>query len=279
MIKLGCIYYIYCKESNKGYVGQTSTPTPEKRYKSHCCRSKSAKSSFALYNAMKKHGIEAFTVETLCIVPIDSLSRMEAYWAEQMETYIWDSPGGYNMIWCGDTPRLGIFHSEESKEKMSKIQKGKIVSEETKKKQSEAAKGKIVSEETKKKLSEVFKNMSEETKKKMIEGNKNRKKPLPRTVEHREKMSNIMKKKWEEGTSPILKALEAQKSNEYKEKAKAILTERNKSKEHIEKTRAFHIGRKRSEETCRKISEARKASFAKKKALLEKSNLDNNTSN
>ena len=279
MTKLGCIYYIYCKESNKGYVGQTSTPTPEKRYKSHCCRSRSAKTSFALYNAMKKYGIEAFTVETLCIIPIDSLSRMEAYWAEQMETYIWDLPGGYNMIWCGDTPRLGILHSEESKEKMSKIQKGKIVSEETKKKQSEAAKGRIVSEETKKKLSDAFKNMSEDTKNKMIEGNKNRKKPPPRTVEQCEKMSNIMKKKWEEGTSPILKALEAQQTDEYKQKIKTLLTERNKSAEHIQKTKAFHIGRKRSEETCKKISEARKASFAKKKALLGESNLDSNMSN
>ena len=277
MTKLGCIYYIYCKESNKGYVGQTSTPTPEKRYKSHCCRSRSAKTSFALYNAMKKYGIEAFTVETLCIIPIDSLSRMEAYWAEQMETYIWDSPGGYNMIWCGDTPRLGILHSEESKEKMSKIQKGKIVSEETKKKQSEAAKGRIVSEETKQKLANanIGKKRSEASKEKQSKSNIGSK----RSEETKKKQSEAAKKLWDEGKSPILKALEAQQTDNFRERVKAILTERNKSEEHIQKTKAFHTGRKRSEETCKKISEARKASFAKKKALLNSSILDINNDN
>jgi group I intron endonuclease len=264
MTRLSCIYYIHCKETNKGYVGQHNEVSPIKRFKSHIQQAKRNKPERmgVLHHAINKYGQESFTIETLCVVPEEAISRMEEYWAEQLGTYTWDYPGGYNMIWCGDTTRTGFKASEE-----------------TKKKQSEAAKGRIVSEETKKKLSEAFKNMSEETKNKMIAGNKNRKKPPPRTVEHREKMRSIMKKKWEEGTSPILKALEAQKSNEYKEKAKAILTERNKSAEQIQKARAFHIGRKRSEETCRKISEARKASFAKKKALLGESLIDINNGN
>lgn len=256
--KVGCIYYIHCKDTNKGYVGQHNEVSPIKRFKSHIHQAKRNKIMGVLHHAINKYGQESFTIETLCVVPKEAVSRMEEYWAEQLGTYVWDYPGGYNMIWCGDTSRTGFKASEE-----------------TKKKQSEAAKGRIVSEETKKKLSDAFKNMSEDTKNKMIEGNKNRKKPPPRTVEQREKISNIMKKKWEEGTSPILKALEAQQTDEYKEKVKAILTERNKSEEHIKKTRAFHIGRKRSEETCKKISEARKASFAKKKALLNASIIDN----
>jgi hypothetical protein len=49
-----------------------------------------------------KHGRESFKFETLCVVPRNRLNDMECYWAEQLETYIWDNPGGYNMVWCGN---------------------------------------------------------------------------------------------------------------------------------------------------------------------------------
>jgi group I intron endonuclease len=265
MSNLGCIYYIYCKESGKGYVGQHNQIKPDERFRAHRQRAKSAKSSFALYNAMKKYGLEKFTVETLCVVPFESLSRMEAYWAEQLETYIWDIPGGYNMIWCGDEPRRGILHTKEAKEKMSKAQKGKFVSEETKQKQSLALKGLVKSDEHRKKLAEanMGKIRTEESKKKQAESNKGTK----RSEECKQKQSGTAKKLWEEGRSPIIAALQAQQTNEFKEKRKKLLIERNKSDEQKQKTIAFHTGRKRSEETCRRISEARKASFARKKEL------------
>lgn len=54
---------------------------------------------------MRKHGIENFKIEILCTAPLESLDNMEAYWAEQLETYIWDfplfHPRGYNAYWCG----------------------------------------------------------------------------------------------------------------------------------------------------------------------------------
>jgi len=68
-----------------------------------------------------------------------------------------------------------LFHSQETKAKMSLAHKGnhnmkgKKHSEETKRKMRLAHKGRIVSEETKKKMSLSKQNMSEETKKRMKE--------------------------------------------------------------------------------------------------------------
>jgi hypothetical protein len=67
--------------------------------------------------------------------------------------------------------------SEETRRKLSEVQKGKILSEETRRKLSEVHKGKTPSEETRRKMSEAHKgntyclgkNHSEETKKKMSE--------------------------------------------------------------------------------------------------------------
>jgi hypothetical protein len=75
---------------------------------------------------------------------------MEAYFAEQYSCYIWDTPGGYNMVWCGgskiarsgikmpDTTRVAILasrtgskHTIESKQRMSAALKGRILSPET----------------------------------------------------------------------------------------------------------------------------------------------------
>lgn len=248
MSNLGCIYYIHCKETNKGYVGQHNEVSPIKRFKSHIQQAKRGKNKGVLHHAINKYGQESFTIETLCVVPKEAISRMEEYWAEQLGTYVWDNPGGYNMIWCGDTSRTGFKASEETKQKQSSSMKGKAKSEEHRQKLREANIGKI---------------RTEESKKKQAESNKGTK----RSEECKAKQSERAKKLWEEGNSPIIAALQAQKTDEYKEKVKKLLTERNKSDEQKQKTIAFHTGRKRSEETCRKISEARKASFARKKAL------------
>jgi hypothetical protein len=113
---LGCIYYIYCKETNKGYVGQSVHADHKIRYVKHW--EKSSKKTI-LRNAMKKYGYDAFTTQSLCIVPHSALNNMEAYWAEQLETYIWDTPGGYNMVMCGIGGTFGLKHTDETKLKMS----------------------------------------------------------------------------------------------------------------------------------------------------------------
>lgn len=111
----------------------------------------------------------------------------------------------------------GIVHSAETREKLSKLSKGKIITEEQKKKLSESAKKRPSpsaetrqkiseagrrrkhSEETKKKMSETRKgkpgySQSEETKAKLREIAKQRKPQSPETLE---KIRNTMKLHWE----------------------------------------------------------------------------------
>jgi len=68
-----------------------------------------------------------------------------------------------------NNPMYGRKHSEETRKKLSEVNKGKKHSEESKKKMSEVQKGKKVSEETRKRMSEANKGRkhSEESKKKM----------------------------------------------------------------------------------------------------------------
>jgi group I intron endonuclease len=118
---LGCIYLITCSVTGTMYVGQTIHPFIEDRYDEHLYAAFVRKTRTYLYNAMRKYGPDAFKPELLCEVPYESLDRMEAYWAEQLCTYIWDSPGGYNMVWCGERGRRGIRHTEEAKAKMRRV--------------------------------------------------------------------------------------------------------------------------------------------------------------
>jgi group I intron endonuclease len=118
---LGCIYLIICLATGKMYVGQTIHPFIDDRFDEHLYAALVRKTKTYLYNAIRKYGPDAFTIELLCAVPYESLDTMEAYWAEQLTTYIWDSPGGYNMVWCGEHGRRGIRHTEEAKAKMRKV--------------------------------------------------------------------------------------------------------------------------------------------------------------
>jgi len=71
----------------------------------------------------------------------------------------------------------GYKHTEETKRKMSKALKGRVISEQQKRKVSEVHKGKIVSKETRCKMSEAHKGkkFSEEHKRKMSEVQKGKK--------------------------------------------------------------------------------------------------------
>ena len=224
----GCIYYIHCKETNKGYVGQHCLPSPERRWREHWTYMN--RYDLPLYYAFRKYGRDAFTIETLCVVPLEALGRMEMYWAEQFETYVWDTPGGYNAVWCGDNSRLGITATPETCEKLSKSLKEYFTDPEARKRRSEASKETWENNpEARKKWNESMKNVwsdtdvrlklskcmtkrfenlderkktSEATKKamanplirnKVIASNKNR--PLP-GLETRNKHSKSMKEQW-----------------------------------------------------------------------------------
>ena len=137
----GCIYLIKCIENGKGYIGQYAKPSPTSRWTRHM-RDAEKGVNYMLHQAIRKYGVNKFTIETLCICPKESLGNMESYYAEQFETYCWDTPGGYNMVYCGNQPRLNIKNTPEMNSKISKANKGHTKSPETCSKISEAKKGK-----------------------------------------------------------------------------------------------------------------------------------------
>jgi group I intron endonuclease len=157
----GCIYLITNTHNGHKYVGQFKGTNPEKRFKEHICSSKKGSRSI-LHNSMRKYGYESFKIETLCNCPYASLNNLEAYYAEIYGTYIWDIPGGYNMVWCGGASfaRIGAKLNDETKLKISKKAKGRIITQEQRAKISETLTGRIGNKKTdeqRKKASERMK--------------------------------------------------------------------------------------------------------------------------
>lgn len=92
------IYKITNTINQKSYVGKTIY-TVEKRWKEHCKDSLRTKmEKRPLYNAMKKYGIDNFSVEPLEECSTKLLDEREKYWIEYLDTY----HNGYNATMGGD---------------------------------------------------------------------------------------------------------------------------------------------------------------------------------
>lgn len=126
----GCIYLITCLINGKKYVGQHHKPDPTSRWNAHISRAKKGL-AYVLHNAIRLFGEENFKFEVLCVCSHDALGRLEAYYAEQYESYIWDPDPGYNMVWCGEQSTLGMKHTPETIEKIRQAHLGKKMSPET----------------------------------------------------------------------------------------------------------------------------------------------------
>lgn len=178
------VYAIINKINDKKYIGITSNFKERKRV--HMWGMKTLKHrNIKILNAVKKYGIENFSIEVLEEVYGD---RMDALIRENYYINYFDSfNNGYNqsegfdgsvlsspseetrekhrMNMMGNKHFLGKKHTEETKNKIRDIHKGKIVSKETKDKLSKARKGKYIgkdnpfygrehTEETKQKIRE-----------------------------------------------------------------------------------------------------------------------------
>ena len=221
------IIYKYTSPSGKSYIGQTVNP--ERRHNEHK-RMKGRESAF--HRAIKKYGFDNFKYEVLVTIDLEDkqelkqkLDYFEQFYIRKYHTF----ENGYNLT-LGGGGSLSCFHTEESKRKMSKSQKGnknclgRVLSDETKRKIGEANRGRKMSDEVCRKMSEAHRNMSEETKRKMSESHKGIKRGAP-SDEARRKMSESHK-----GHVPWNKGLKGVQS-------------------------AWNKGVKMSEETKQKISE------------------------
>jgi group I intron endonuclease len=171
----GCIYLIINLVNGKKYIGQHNTPEHMDRFQRHLY-SVRYNSKALLHNAIRKYGKENFKCERLCVCPIESLGQLEAYYAEQYETYMWDNEPGYNMIECGKPGgkgrKKGYKHSEATRAQISKSamgRKGLDMTPERRLKYSQANKGKVKTEEHLANISKALtgKKATEETKKKL----------------------------------------------------------------------------------------------------------------
>ena len=177
----GCIYLVTCFENSKTYVGQYAHENPAGRFTRHLAPKQ--KDTCIFHRALWKYGKDAFNLETLGIFPRSSLNNMEAYYAEQFQSYMWDTneeaniPGGYNMMLCGQMNRQGMKHTPEALAKMSAAQTGRVKSEETRAKIGAAHKGRKHSPEEIEKHRQAIlgTKASDETRAKMSAARKGRK--------------------------------------------------------------------------------------------------------
>jgi len=136
-----------------------------------------------LQRAWNKNGENNFIFYIISVFEIEKLDEKEIYYIKDVHSHV--TEWGYNISWGGKTPMLGRAMSEEQKRKISiaelGVPKGPC-SQETKDKISEGNKGKIRSEEFKNNLSEKWKG----------EGNPNFGKPMPE--ERKQKMIETKRK-------------------------------------------------------------------------------------
>ncbi len=132
----GIIYKATNKLNGKIYIGQTIRDL-EQRKKDHISKSKRNKPACYFHRAIKKYGIESFDWEILdrCNSKHE-LDDLEFYYIKYYGTYY----NGYNSTMGGEGT-IGRYCTEETKQKISKANKGRKRTDAFKRKQSEIKKG------------------------------------------------------------------------------------------------------------------------------------------
>lgn len=132
---MGCIYLIKNLRTNKCYVGQTINSL-HTRWLRH--QNDSRSSSYPIHQAMSKYGIKNFSCEIVINTSNENLKNLEAYYAEQYGSYIWQN--GYNAVICDKHFFEGFKHTEKAKAKIRAYRIGRTWSDEVKAKISESSK-------------------------------------------------------------------------------------------------------------------------------------------
>lgn len=91
------IYLISNDVNDKVYIGKTLTTVSE-RYSKHIYDAQNSTDNSAIHNAMRKYGVEHFTVHQIEECSNDVLSEREIYWIKYYNSYEY----GYNLTRGGD---------------------------------------------------------------------------------------------------------------------------------------------------------------------------------
>jgi len=138
-----CGIYKITNPNNKIYIGQSIDILNRwSNYKSlHC------KNQIYLHRSLKKYGVHKHKFEVICQCDELELNNLEKYYIDLFQCF--NNKFGLNLREGGyGGGRLSL----ETKERMSKAQKGHFVSQETRRKMSIFNKGKVLSFETREKM-------------------------------------------------------------------------------------------------------------------------------
>lgn len=149
---LGIIYKATSKTSRLSYIGKSINFKKRKRdHKSKLFSSKSKEYNTHFGNAVRLYGWDDFEWVILYdSIPINQLNNMERFVISNYNTYSRDGKCGYNSTPGGD----GVSEiSDLTRQKLSKVHKGKMFTEERKQNISRSKMGLKASDEARKNLS------------------------------------------------------------------------------------------------------------------------------
>lgn len=126
------LYLVINNLDNKKYVGQTSESVGyKKRWQIHVKESLKPRHKTMSYfhKCIKLYGPENFTIKRLMHnIDEKDIDRLECLWIEKFNTF-YKNGNGYNMTYGGQGIH-GYKHTEITKDKLSKLSKGRSISPE-----------------------------------------------------------------------------------------------------------------------------------------------------
>lgn len=128
--EMGCVYLITHIASGKCYVGQTTQhDVPDFRWARHLRQARGGL-NYPLHRAIRLHGEDAFTIETLFVSSSQTaLNNLESLYAMGYFAY---TPFGYNDAVAGKTNKMaGKKHTEQARAKMRAAKRNKNSSPES----------------------------------------------------------------------------------------------------------------------------------------------------
>ena len=154
---VGYIYRIDNLENGKFYIGQT-IQTLQKRWNDHVSDTKNLSDEMVIHLAMRKYGVNMFTMEPIHAVECETktelkkqLNEIEIQVIEQLRPEYNTAKGGLGHTgvivrrFGVDNHFYGKTHTEETRQRISQNNKGRFLgkklTEETKRKMSECKKG------------------------------------------------------------------------------------------------------------------------------------------